>query len=94
MGSFQLTIGNFPYTVRLMSLTQKLLADVEAFLDEIRMAETTFGLRALNDGKFVSRLRSGAGITIKTLDRVNTYMAAEREKGSGTQRRQPRRGAA
>lgn len=63
-----------------MSLTAKLLADIEAFLAEADMAETTFGLRALRDGKFVSRLRSGAGITIKTLDRVNAYIAEEREK--------------
>ncbi len=77
-----------------MSLTVKLLADVEAFLVDADMAETAFGLRALNDGKFVSRLRSGAGITIKTLDRVNAYIAAERAKSASATRRQPRRKAA
>lgn len=80
-----------------MSLTAKLLADIEAFLAEADMAETTFGLRALRDGKFVSRLRSGAGITIKTLDRVNAYIAEERARlatGEAAARRPTRKRAA
>jgi hypothetical protein len=38
------------------------------------MAESTFGRRAVNDGKFVARLRDGARITPETLERVSTYM--------------------
>jgi hypothetical protein len=40
------------------------------------MAESTFGRRAVNDGKFVARLRDGARITPETLTRVSTYMAS------------------
>jgi hypothetical protein len=40
------------------------------------MAESTFGRLAVNDGKFVSRLRDGARITPETLDRVASFMAA------------------
>ncbi|MDH4191403.1 MAG: hypothetical protein OEW21_14525 [Betaproteobacteria bacterium] len=39
------------------------------------MAESTFGRRAVNDGKFVSRLRDGARITPETLERVSSFMA-------------------
>jgi hypothetical protein len=39
------------------------------------MAESTFGRRAVNDGKFVSRLRDGARITPETLERVSTFMS-------------------
>ena len=38
------------------------------------MAESTFGRRAVNDGKFVARLRDGARITPETLERVSTFM--------------------
>ena len=31
-----------------------------------KMAESTFGRQAVNDGKFVSRLRSGARVTPET----------------------------
>lgn len=39
------------------------------------MAESTFGRLAVNDGKFVSRLRDGARITPETLERVTGFMA-------------------
>jgi len=38
------------------------------------MAESTFGRRAVNDGKFVSRLRDGARVTPETLERVNLFI--------------------
>ena len=39
------------------------------------MGESTFGRRAVNDGKFVARLRDGARITPETLTRVSSYLA-------------------
>ena len=56
-----------------------LLAKIDAFLGEAGIAETTFGKRAVNDGKLVPRLRAGAGITIATVDRVDTYIASQRK---------------
>src|SRR5262245_6836980 len=38
------------------------------------MAESTFGRRAVNDGKLVSRLRIGGRVTMETVDRVRTFM--------------------
>ena len=62
-----------------MSTISDLLADIDAFLREKEMAETTFGRHAVNDGKFVGRLRAGAGVTIATLERVRAYLAAEQK---------------
>ncbi len=52
-----------------------LLDRIADFCRQIGMAESTFGRRAVNDGKFVSRLRDGARINPETLDRVSAFMA-------------------
>lgn len=38
------------------------------------MADTTFGLKAVNDGKLVFRLRAGKSITLSTLERIEQFM--------------------
>ena len=53
-----------------------LLDSIADFCRRTGMAESTFGRRAVNDGKFVARLRDGARITPETLSRVSTYMAS------------------
>lgn len=63
-----------------MSTVQTLLDEIDAFLRGAKMAETTFGRHAVNDGKFVGRLRDGAGVTVATVDRVRAYIVAERQK--------------
>jgi len=52
-----------------------LLDSIADFCRRTGMAESTFGRRAVNDGKFVARLRDGARITPETLERVSEYMA-------------------
>jgi hypothetical protein len=52
-----------------------LLAAIEAFCRQNRVAWSTFGRRAVNDGKFVGRLRDGARVTPETLARVSAYLA-------------------
>jgi len=51
-----------------------LLDSISSFCRDNGIAESTFGRRAVNDGKFVARLRDGARITPETLDRVNTFL--------------------
>ena len=51
-----------------------LLDSISDFCRHNGIAESTFGRRAVNDGKFVSRLRDGARITPETLDRVTTFL--------------------
>ncbi len=57
-----------------------LLDSISAFCRSNGIAESTFGRRAVNDGKFVARLRDGARITPETLDRVTVFL--ERHGGS------------
>src|SRR5262245_17992262 len=51
-----------------------LLDSIAEFCRRANMAESTFGRRAVNDGKFVSRLRDGARITPETLVRVSEFL--------------------
>lgn len=57
-----------------MEMQRALLAEIEGFLDRHGMAETTFGLRAVNDGKFMRRLRNNKNMTIATIERVRTFI--------------------
>jgi hypothetical protein len=52
-----------------------LLAEIEAFLRQRPMAESTFGRLAVNDGKFMGRLRAGDNMTLATIARVRRYIA-------------------
>jgi hypothetical protein len=51
-----------------------LLDSIADFCRRNGVAESTFGRRAVNDGKFVSRLRDGARVTPETLERVSAYL--------------------
>ncbi len=55
--------------------THGLLDAIADLCRQLKMAESTFGRRAVNDGKFVSRLRDGARVTPETLERVSKFMA-------------------
>jgi hypothetical protein len=52
-----------------------LLAEISGYCREVGMAESTFGRRAVNDGKLVQRLREGKRITVDTLDRIKAFLA-------------------
>lgn len=56
---------------------QTLIDEIEQYCRARTIAESTFGRMAVNDGKFVGRLRSGKGVTTRTLKRVQEFMAAE-----------------
>jgi hypothetical protein len=60
-----------------------LLGSIADFCRSTGMAESTFGRRAVNDGKFVARLRDGARVTPETLQRVNQFMAKHGGAGAG-----------
>src|SRR5262245_11038435 len=51
-----------------------LLDRIADFCRRQGIAESTFGRRAVNDGKFVARLRDGARITPETLARVTEFL--------------------
>jgi len=54
---------------------EHLLSEIAAFCRHAGIAESTFGRRVVNDGKFVSRLRYGGRITTQTLERVRSFIA-------------------
>lgn len=70
-----------------MSTISDLLAEIEAFCEEAGIAEATFSTRAVNDGKFVGRLRDGANVTVGMVDRVRAYIATERAKTAKPKRK-------
>ena len=73
-----------------MSTHEKLLAEVEAFLDATGMKATNFGLWGMNDRMFVFKLRKGRIPSVATMDRVQAFMRANRPR----RRRRPKAQAA
>ena len=59
-----------------MDTAQEIVAEIERFCRRFGIAESTFGNRAINDGKFVGRLRNGRRVTTATVEKVRAYMAA------------------
>jgi hypothetical protein len=55
---------------------QQLLQEISDYCRQTGLAESTFGRRAVNDGKLTARLRNGGRITTDTLDRIHDFMAA------------------
>ncbi len=60
-----------------MDVQTELLTEIEAFLVNRRMAETTFGRLAVNDGKFVGRLRAGENMTLSTIDKARGFLRTQ-----------------
>jgi hypothetical protein len=55
---------------------QQLLQEISDYCRQTGLAESTFGRRAVNDGKLAARLRNGGRITTDTLDRIHNFMAS------------------
>jgi hypothetical protein len=53
---------------------QHLLQEISEYCRKTGLAESTFGRRAVNDGKLAARLRNGGRITTYTLDRIRSFM--------------------
>jgi hypothetical protein len=60
--------------VRHRADNEKLLLEIANFCRRVGMAESTFGRRAVNDGKFVTRLRFGGRVTTHTVERVRAFI--------------------
>ncbi|HEX7718461.1 MAG TPA: hypothetical protein VF389_01545, partial [Woeseiaceae bacterium] len=54
--------------------TNTLLQEIEDFCRLTGVAESTFGRRAINDGKLCARLRRGKDVTLATAERARKYM--------------------
>jgi hypothetical protein len=56
-------------------LNEQILQEITDFCRQCGLAESTFGRRAVNDGKLANRLRNGGRITTETLERIRGFMA-------------------
>ena len=61
-------------------MNDAILQEISDFCRQTGLAESTFGRRAVNDGKLASRLRNGGRITTETLDRIRGFMASQQGK--------------
>jgi hypothetical protein len=57
---------------------EQLLQEIAAYCRQTGLAESTFGRRAVNDGKLTARLRNGGRITTETLDRIRAFLDNKR----------------
>ena len=75
-----------------MDERQQLLAAIEDFCEREGMAPTTFGRKALGDGRFTGRLRDGRQVRAATLARVRQFLADHDPAASArtAPRREPR----
>ena len=67
-------------------MNEQILQEISEFCRARGLAESTFGRRAVNDGKLASRLRNGGRITTDTLDRIRAFMARNSD-GAPSRRR-------
>ena len=58
--------------------TPVLLNEIELFCESVGIAESTFGRLAVNDGKFVNRIRSGSKVGEKMVTRIQEFMTKVR----------------
>ena len=56
------------------------ISEIESYCRNAGIAESTFGRRAVNDGKFVRRLREGKGVTTSTVSKVRKFIGVRRNK--------------
>ncbi len=59
-------------------MNEQILREIADFCRQTGLAESTFGRRAVNDGKLAARLRNGGRITTDTLDRIKAFMDENR----------------
>lgn len=61
--------------------TPDLLGEIETFLAKpgVGMRETTFGRLAVNDGKFLARLRRGGRVWPETEEKIRNFIASRKE---------------
>jgi hypothetical protein len=63
--------------------SEELLRQISDYCRRTRIAETTFGRRAVNDGKFTGRLRYGGRVTLETVKRVQEFIERNPAGASG-----------
>ena len=60
--------------------TAELIAEIDAFLANVGMTQTSFGRNFSNDPALMTRLRGGGSVTLRTADKIRAYIAAHAPK--------------
>jgi len=76
-----------------MEEIRRLIGEIEGYCRQHGLAESTFGRIAVNDGKFVGRLRAGRGVTARTMFRVRAFMGMPEGDHGGDHGGDPDEGA-
>lgn len=67
---------------QIQATREALIEEIDDFLVERRITASTFGRLAVNDGKFVTRLRAGENMTTSTFERAHEFIRAERARAA------------
>lgn len=51
---------------------------IEDFLADVRLSERRFGEESVGDAKVLRRLRGGAGVSLSTIERIESYIDERR----------------
>jgi len=78
LGLIEMPIAEDDREATPLPIFEALLDEVEVFLIVHGMRTTAFGIAAVNDGKFVSRLRAGMNMTAATIAKVRSFMGHSR----------------
>ncbi len=62
---------------KLHPTVQELLLDIEQYRARAGVDRTQFGMQAMNDGNFITRLEHGRIPSLKTIDRVRDYISSK-----------------
>jgi hypothetical protein len=73
-----------------MTERQKLLADIEAFIEKAGLAASKFGVLTMNDPAFVGRLRSGGDVRTETAAKVRTFIREHQNSATPKRRAESR----
>jgi hypothetical protein len=63
-----------------MADIDSLIGEIDSYCNRQQISKSTFGLRVVNDGKLVNRLRDGKGITLRTINRIQDFLAQQNNK--------------
>ncbi len=68
------------------TLRELALQEIDAFLDEHKMTDTTLGRLAVNDGHAVFDLRNGGNLTLGRVEKLRAFMRDYRPSTDGKSR--------
>lgn len=66
-----------------MTDAEILLAQIDDACRRLKIAQTTFGRQAVNDGKLVNRLEQGGRVTTQTVNRIHQFIAEQGGPSTG-----------